>query len=339
LVSRFLGWRPPDQKAPFAPLFSWQKRIPQRIENSFLSCIGALCSIIVIEWCVQSTGYGFRLSSHSVMISSDLFHDWGGPPLIVASIGASAVLLFSTFESPLAQPRNALGGQMLSALVGIAVTRLFALSPSFLVTDPPSQAYGYRRLDWLAAALGMSLSLLVMELTGTVHPPGGATALICAITPSAYHLEWRFLLVLFASICLMLCFALIFGNLGRRRCAVPLNVWGERALTRKRAQVPDVLVLARQAGRRERVPRPERPARRRARQDGRAHGGDRRGRARRGRRGRARYARPSTAGDGGRNGVTEAVGMKWTPCKLYMPKAARPAMPSYRAVPPSASPS
>lgn len=118
--------------------------------------------------------------------------------MIVASLGATAVLLYSTMESPLAQPRNAIGGQFLSALTGIIIVRLVKLSPSFSVEDP-ARADGFERLDWLAAALSMSVALFVMEMTGTVHPPGGATALIVAVQPSAVDLSWRFLLVIFVS--------------------------------------------------------------------------------------------------------------------------------------------
>jgi CBS-domain-containing membrane protein len=39
------------------------------------------------------------------------------------------------------------------------------------------------KVQWLANAIGMSLALLAMQLTGTVHPPGGATALIACASP------------------------------------------------------------------------------------------------------------------------------------------------------------
>jgi CBS-domain-containing membrane protein len=52
------------------------------------------------------------------------------------------------------------GGQTVSAIVGVGVR---------LALD---------KVQWLANAVGMSLSLLAMQLTQTTHPPGGATALI-----------------------------------------------------------------------------------------------------------------------------------------------------------------
>lgn len=83
-------------------------------------------------------------------------------PLLVAPIGASAVLVFAVPASPLAQPRSVLGGNIVSALVGITVPMLF---PQPLV----------------AAPLAVGLAIGAMMLLGCLHPPGGAVALICVI--------------------------------------------------------------------------------------------------------------------------------------------------------------
>jgi CBS domain-containing membrane protein len=87
------------------------------------------------------------------------------PPVslwLVAPIGASTVLVFVTPASPLAQPWAVLGGNVLSALVGIACARW--------VPDPV----------W-AAALAPGLAIAVMLLTRCLHPPGGAAALLMAL--------------------------------------------------------------------------------------------------------------------------------------------------------------
>jgi CBS domain-containing membrane protein len=78
-------------------------------------------------------------------------------PLIVAPIGASAVLLFAVPASPLAQPWPVIGGNTISALVGVTVAHL--------VSDP-----------MLAIGLGVSLAIAAMSLTRSLHPPGGAAA-------------------------------------------------------------------------------------------------------------------------------------------------------------------
>ena len=85
-------------------------------------------------------------------------------PLLVGSFGASAVLLFAVVESKLSQPRSFLGGQVISAIVGVVVRLII-------------------HVPWVAEPVGMSLALLAMQLTSTTHPPGGATALIvCSMT-------------------------------------------------------------------------------------------------------------------------------------------------------------
>lgn len=83
-----------------------------------------------------------------------------GLPLLIGSFGASAVLVFGAPTSPLARARNVLGGHVLSALTGV----ICAMS----LGDMP----------WLASGLAVGTAILLMSATGTLHPPGGATALI-----------------------------------------------------------------------------------------------------------------------------------------------------------------
>lgn len=85
--------------------------------------------------------------------------DLVGHPLLIGSFGASAVLLFGANESALAQPRNLIGGHLLSATVAVGIVAFLGSSP-------------------FTTALAVGLALLVMNLTQTTHPPGGATALI-----------------------------------------------------------------------------------------------------------------------------------------------------------------
>ncbi len=87
-------------------------------------------------------------------------------PLLVAPMGASAVLLFAVPASPLAQPWSILGGNMLSALVGIAVA----------LAVPNST---------VAAGLGVGMAIAVMSLARCLHPPGGAVALSAVLGGAA----------------------------------------------------------------------------------------------------------------------------------------------------------
>jgi len=82
---------------------------------------------------------------------------------VVASFGASAVLIYGVPDAPLSQPRNVIFGHTLSAAAGVATFLMFGLT-------------------WWSPALGTALALVVMLLTKTTHPPGGATALFAVLT-------------------------------------------------------------------------------------------------------------------------------------------------------------
>lgn len=87
----------------------------------------------------------------------------------IGSFGASAVLIYGAPRSPLAQPRNLVGGHVLSALIGVAI---YHLLPNPI---------------WLSAAMSVSLAIAAMHITKTLHPPGGATALIAIIGGDKIH--------------------------------------------------------------------------------------------------------------------------------------------------------
>ena len=127
--------------------------------------------------------------------------DQTGLMLIIGSFGASAVLIYGAIRSPLAQPRNLLGGHILSALIGVTTVKLLGGQP------------------WLAAAIAVSTSIAVMHLTGTLHPPGGATALIAVIGGDSVHnLGYLYVLIPTAlGAIVMLVVALIINNIPKNR--------------------------------------------------------------------------------------------------------------------------
>lgn len=88
----------------------------------------------------------------------------GGPhvALLVAPMGASAVLLFAVPSSPLAQPWSIIGGNSISALVGVTVAHF--------VHDPV-----------IASGLAVALAIATMSFTRCLHPPGGAAALTAVL--------------------------------------------------------------------------------------------------------------------------------------------------------------
>ncbi len=121
--------------------------------------------------------------------------------LLIGSLGASAVLIYGAIKSPLAQPRNLLGGHVLSALIGVTAFKL--LAPHL----------------WLAAALAVATAIAVMHATKTLHPPGGATALIAVMGgKNIYELGyWYVLIPVGAGALVLLIVALLFNNLAQRR--------------------------------------------------------------------------------------------------------------------------
>ncbi|NEW60220.1 HPP family protein [Sulfurovum sp. bin170] len=121
--------------------------------------------------------------------------------MLIGSFGASAVLLFAVSGSPLAQPRNVLGGFIISALIGVTSYKLF-----------------YHDL-WLASAIAVSTSIAVMQFTQVLHPPGGATALIAVIGSEDIHsLGYSYaLLPVGMGAFILLSVALIINNIPKNR--------------------------------------------------------------------------------------------------------------------------
>ncbi|MCK9375682.1 MAG: HPP family protein [Syntrophobacterales bacterium] len=121
--------------------------------------------------------------------------------MLIGSFGASAVLIYGAIKSPLAQPRNLLGGHVISALIGVTAFKF--LAPHL----------------WLAAALAVATSIAVMHATKTLHPPGGATALIAVISgPNVTNLGYLYALIpVGAGALIMLVVALVVNNLAPQR--------------------------------------------------------------------------------------------------------------------------
>ncbi|MBS1186646.1 MAG: hypothetical protein H6R04_664 [Burkholderiaceae bacterium] len=115
----------------------------------------------------------------------------------VGSFGASAVLVYGAPSGDLSQPRNFIGGHLISAAVGVLMHQLV----------PGNVA--------LAGALAVSLAIAGMHFTRTLHPPGGASALIAVIGgPSIHGLGFYYVLspVLIGAL-IMLVVALVVNNL------------------------------------------------------------------------------------------------------------------------------
>ena len=121
--------------------------------------------------------------------------------MLIGSFGASAVLLYGAVKSPLAQPRNLMGGHILSALIGVTSYQLFSSH------------------IWFAAAAAVATAIALMHITKTLHPPGGATALIAVIGGDQIHsLVYIYVLVpVGIGAFVMLIIALLVNNIPRSR--------------------------------------------------------------------------------------------------------------------------
>ncbi len=100
---------------------------------------------------------------------SSFWLDGHGGILAIASMGASAVLLFAAPHGAMSQPWPVLGGHMVSALIGVTLARWLGHEPM------------------LAASIAVALSIGVMYVLRCLHPPGGATALYAVLGGEAVH--------------------------------------------------------------------------------------------------------------------------------------------------------
>lgn len=159
----------------------------------------AQAAVVPVEWLRAGLGALFGIavagavSRAAVGSTSDL-------PLLVAPVGASAVLLFGVPGGPLAQPWSLLAGNMISAVVGVACARW---------------------IPWplWAAAAAVGGAVMLMFALRCVHPPGGAVALTAVIGGPAIHaLGFGFAAVpVGVNSLFLLAAALLYNNAARRR--------------------------------------------------------------------------------------------------------------------------
>jgi hypothetical protein len=214
------GWLPPKQDwdldldrhlNPFVPR-SQTRRLPRPLAHflghrdkaepdvgnvlvAFWSCAGTFCGLLVV-----TALFRFSRAIHDLTSTVQ-----GLPsPVIFASLGATAILDYNAVRSPLAQPRAAICGHTLSVVTGIALTKLFVLRDDF------------ESIRWLVGPFVCGVSSAVMTLTNSVHPPGGATALLAAVDPTVTALGWWFAPLIILGSVLMLLVALLMNNIQRQ---------------------------------------------------------------------------------------------------------------------------
>jgi len=136
-------------------------------KNSLLRLLGVELSPVSHTERLVSTLGGF-LGIYGILQISTVFVDPLAASLIVASMGASAVLLFAVPHGPLSQPWPVIGGHLVSAVIGVSCAKLV---PDTL----------------LAAALAVALAIGVMHYLRCIHPPGGASALSAVVGGESVH--------------------------------------------------------------------------------------------------------------------------------------------------------
>lgn len=120
--------------------------------------------------------------------------------LVIGAFGATAVLVFGAPGSPLAQPWNVLVGHVLSAFIGVALVQILGVG-------------------WMSAGLAVGLAIFAMQMTHSLHPPGGASALIAVAGSPAVH-DLGFLYPLFpvgVGALGLIAVGLVVNNLGPHR--------------------------------------------------------------------------------------------------------------------------
>lgn len=116
--------------------------------------------------------------------------------LLVASMGASAVLMFAVPHGALSQPWPILGGHVVSAFIGVTCAQY--------ISDAPT-----------AAAIAVGIAIAAMAYLRCLHPPGGATALFAAVSgPVIHDAGYTFIMYPVAlNACLLLLTAILYNSL------------------------------------------------------------------------------------------------------------------------------
>lgn len=126
-----------------------------------------------LGWLRGSIGAAIAIATAGVTTSLLMEGQGAGLPWLVAPLGASAVLVFAVPASPLAQPWSVIGGNLISATLGLGM--------GMYVAEPVA-----------AASLAVGLAIALMTFARCLHPPGGACALLCALGASGPE-GWTFI--------------------------------------------------------------------------------------------------------------------------------------------------
>src|ERR1700722_18827667 len=161
-------------------------------------------SVVLLSWAAAAIGI-FLIAIPSLYVdlpvSTRLF--------LIGSFGASAALLYGAPHSDFAQPRNLIIGQLVAPSVGVTAYKALGAHVG------------------LAGAVAVATTIAILQVTRSLHPPAGATALIAVLGPVQVHrLGYVFILtpVLTGSM-ILLAVAVIVNNISRHSSRHYPTVW------------------------------------------------------------------------------------------------------------------
>ncbi|MGL4454163.1 MAG: HPP family protein [Sarcina sp.] len=127
--------------------FITNQRTPLKInlEDSLIGLIGGFITIALLA-----------------LLTKDAGTLW-----LIAPFGASCVLVFGVWNAPLSQPRNVIGGHLISSFIGIIIYKFMGNTP-------------------ISIGLGVGLAIAIMILTKTTHPPAGADPIVAIMAGSSF---------------------------------------------------------------------------------------------------------------------------------------------------------
>ncbi len=153
---------------------------------------------------ILTSGLGIALVA---FVSLTWQSSFAGSMWLVASMGATAVLVFALPHGPLSQPWAVIMGHVVSALVGVLSVKLWGGGV-------------------LAASLAVALAIAVMHLLRCIHPPGGATALSAVMLATEHAAPgWSYVFspVLMNAVLIVLCAMLLNAPFAWRRYPLALS--------------------------------------------------------------------------------------------------------------------
>jgi len=181
-----------------ADFFEVKKELPQHrdsiIIKYFSKMKGKRCTVKLTLpplFEILISGFGSFIGIAAVSILAFVYD----LPFLIASFGASAVLIYGYHYAYFSQPRNVFFGHVLSAAVGVV-------------------SYALLGSTWWSCSLAAATALVIMILTRTTHPPGGATALLAVMS----HAGPAFILMpVAAGAMILIIIALLINNLSPNR--------------------------------------------------------------------------------------------------------------------------